>query len=108
MDQLMAIFCFHWSHYRTFKHYYTEYVAVHLRPYFPQLVRDHRCVELIPRALVPLGCYLATRKRHCTGIACIDSTPRAVCDHHRIATRRKTSMGWFYGFTAMRTYRLHG
>jgi len=35
---LTLLVSFHWSHYRTFKHDSTEYVAVHLRPYFPQLV----------------------------------------------------------------------
>jgi len=108
LSEIMALLVyFHWSHYRTFKHYYTEYVTVHLRPYFPQLVGYHRFVELIPRALVPLCCYLTTRKGRCTGIAFIDSTPLAVCDNHRIAAhkvfegiaaRGKTSMGWFYGF----------
>jgi Transposase DDE domain len=108
LSEIMTLLVyFHWSHYRTFKHYYTEYVAVHLRPYFPQLVSYQRFVECLPRALVPLGCYLGTRKGRCTGIAFIDSTPLAVCDNHRIAThkvfegiaaRGKTSMGWFYGF----------
>jgi Transposase DDE domain len=41
-------------------------------------------------------------------MAGIDSTPRAVCDHHRMATpkvvagmamRGKTAMGWFFGCT---------
>jgi hypothetical protein len=104
---LTLLVYFHWSHYRTCKHYYTEYVMAHLHPYFPQLVGYHRFVELMPRALVPLCCYLSTRKGRCTGIAFIDSTPLAVCDNHRIATHRvfegiatrgKTSMGWFYGF----------
>ena len=104
---LTLLVYFHWSHYRTFKQYYTEYVAVHLRPYFPHLVSYQRFVELLPRALVPLCCYLSTRKGRCTGIAFVDSTPLAVCDNHRISThkvfeglaaRGKTSMGWFYGF----------
>jgi DDE family transposase len=104
---LTLLVYFHWSHYRTFKHYYTEYVAVHLRPYFPHLVSYQRFIELLPRALVPLCGYLCTRKGRCTGIAFIDSTPLAVCDNHRIVThkvfdgiaaRGKTSMGWFYGF----------
>lgn len=103
---LTLLVYFHWSHYRTFKHYYTEDVAVHLRPYFPHLVSYPRFVELLPRALVPLCGYLSTRKGRCTGIAFIDSTSLAVCDNHRITThkvfeglarRGKTSMGWFYG-----------
>ena len=105
---LTLLVYFHWSHYRTCKHYYTAYVAVHLRPYFPQLVSSPRFVKLIPRALSPLCGYLSTRKGRCTGIACIDSTFLAVCDNHRITThkvfegfarRGQTSMGWFYGFT---------
>jgi hypothetical protein len=104
---LTLLVYFPWSHDRTFKHYYTEYVMAHLHPYFPRLVGYHRFVELMPRALVPLCCYLATRKGRCTGIACMDSTPLAVCDNHRLATHRvfegiatrgKTSMGWCYGF----------
>jgi Transposase DDE domain len=98
---------FHSSHYRDFKHYYTEYVATHLRPYFPTLVSYSRFVELLPRALVPLCGYLHTRKGHCTGITFVDSTPLAVCHNRRIArhkvfagyaTRGKSSMGWFLGF----------
>jgi len=104
---LTLLFSFHWSQYRTFKHDYTEYVTVHLHSYCPQLVSYQRFVALLPRALVPLCCYLSTRKGHRTGMAFIDATPLAVCDHHRIAThkvftglarRGKTSMGWFFGF----------
>jgi hypothetical protein len=108
LSELMTILVyFHHSHYRTFKHYYTKYVEPHLRPYFPTLVSYTRFVELIPRALVPLCCYLHTRKGRCTGIAFIASTPLAVCHNRRIwthkvcagwATRGKASMGWFYGF----------
>ena len=106
-EMLTLLVYFHWSHYRTFKHYYREYVTVPLRPYFPRLVGYQRFVELMPRALVPLCGYLSTRKGRRTGIAFIDSTPLAVCDNHRIAThkvfaglamRGKTSMGWFFGF----------
>jgi DDE family transposase len=108
LSEIMTILVsFHCSHYRTFKHYYTDYVERHLRQYFPTLVRYTRFVELVPRALVPLCCYLHTRKGRCTGIAFVDSTPLAVCHNRRInahrvfagwATRGKTSMGWFYGF----------
>jgi hypothetical protein len=102
----LLVYC-HWSPYRPFKHDYTAYVAVHLHSCLPQLVRSQRLLEWLPRALVPLCCSLSTRKGRCTGIACIDSTPLAVCDNHRLAThkvfeglapRGKTSMGWCYGF----------
>jgi hypothetical protein len=82
-------------------------VAVHLRPYFPNLVSYNRFVELMPRALVPLCNYLHTRKGRCTGITFVDSTPLAVCHNKRIArhkvfdgyaTRGKCSMGWYFGF----------
>ena len=98
---------FHRSRYRDFKHYYTEYVVVHLRPYFPDLVSYSRFVDLMPRALVPLCSYLHTRKGRCTGITFVDSTPLAVCHnkrigHHKVfegyATRGKCSMGWYFGF----------
>ena len=104
---LIRLVYFHWRHYRTFKHYYMEYVVVHLHTSFPRLVSYQRFVELLPRTVIPLCGYLSTRKGRHTGIACIDSPPLAVCDHHRIAThkvfegraaRGKTSMGWFFGF----------
>jgi hypothetical protein len=108
LSEIMTILVyFHSSHYRTFKHYYTAYVVPHLQPYFPTLVSSTRFVERMPRALVPLCCYLHTRKGQCTEIAFMDATPLAVCHNRRIAShkgfagwaaRGKTSMGWFYGF----------
>jgi hypothetical protein len=77
---------FHWSHYRTLKYDYTEDIVPQLRPSFPRLGSSTRFVELLSRALVPLCCYLRTRQGRCTGIDCIDSTPLAVCDNHRMAT----------------------
>lgn len=108
LSEIMTLLvAFHCSHYRTFKHYYLAHVEPHLRPYCPTLVSYPRFVELLPRSLVPLCCYLHTRKGRCTGIAFIDSTPLAVCHNRRLqahrvfagwATRGKTSRGWFYGF----------
>jgi Transposase DDE domain len=104
---MTSLVAFHCSHYRTCKHSYLAHVEPHLRPYFPTLVRDSRLVALLPRALVPRGCYWHTRQGRCTGIAFLASTPRAVCHTRRIkthrvfaewATRGKTSMGWFDGF----------
>jgi hypothetical protein len=108
LSEIMTIIVyFHRSHYRDFKHYYTNYVERHLRPYFPHLVSYSRFVELMPRALVPLCNYLHTRKGRCTGITFVDSTPLAVCHNkrstrHKVfaewATRGKCSMGWYFGF----------
>ena len=98
---------FHQSGYRTFKHYYTKHVCVHLRWAFPFVVSYNRFVELMGEALVPLCAYLSTRKGTCSGISFIDSMPIAVCHNRRIhshkvfdetAQRGKNSVGWFYGF----------
>lgn len=98
---------FHASHDRHFKASYCLHACVHLRPYFPHLVSDHRFVNLMPRALVPLMVYLQTRLAQPTGIAFIDSTPLAVCHLRRLRSHKvfeglaalgKPSMGWFYGF----------
>lgn len=98
---------FHRTSYRTFKAYYTQHVLPHLSGHFPGLVSYTRFVELMPRALVALACYLHSRRGAATGIAFVDSTPLAVCRTQRIhqhrvfrgvAKRGKTSMGWFFGF----------
>lgn len=87
--------------------YYTQYVQRHLRSEFPIQVSYQRCVELMPRLLVPLVAYLHTQMGRCTGISFIDSTSLAVCHNARIhqhrvfagrAARGKTSVDWFYGF----------
>jgi Transposase DDE domain len=102
----LIVYC-HSRHYRAFQHDYTAYVATHLRPDCPALVSSSRCVELMPRALVPLGGYRHTRQGRWTGSTCVDSTALAGGHNRRIsrhkvlagyATRGKSSMGWFYGF----------
>jgi hypothetical protein len=110
LSEIMTIIIwFHRSGYRTFKDYYTREVCTHLRWAFPRLVSYNRFVELMPGALLPLCCYLMTRKGRCSGISFIDSMPIAVCHNRRIhshrvfshvAERGKTTMGWFYGFKA--------
>jgi len=107
-SEIMTIaILFQQSGYRTFKAFYTQYVQVHLRGEFPQLVSYTRFVELLPRVLVPLTVYLHTQLGACTGISFIDSTALTVCKtprihQHRVfavdARRGKTSVGWFYGF----------
>ena len=107
-SEIMTIMIyFHQSHYRDFKAYYEKQVMKHLRGEFPKLVSYNRFVELMPRTLVPLVMYFQQRKGKCTGISFVDATSLAVCHNRRIArhkvfaglaSRGKTSMGWFFGF----------
>ena len=64
---------FHQSGYRTFKDYYINHVTKYLAREFPRLVSYSRFIELMPQALIPLLCYLNTRKGSVTGISFIDS-----------------------------------
>jgi hypothetical protein len=106
-EMMTIIIHFHQSHYRDFKTYYIEYVCEHLGAEFPNLVSYNRFVELMPRTLLPLCCYLHSRKGEVTGISFIDSTRITVCGHKRISRNQvfkdvaklgKSSMGWFFGF----------
>jgi hypothetical protein len=108
LSEVMTILVlFHASGYRDFKTFYTRHVAEQMSGAFPGLVSYNRFVELQREALVPLWCYLHTRKGRCTGIAFVDATTLAVCHNLRIpqhkvflgsAERGRSSMGWFYGF----------
>lgn len=109
ISEVMTILIyFHQSHYRDFKAYYCKHVMVHMHSEFPGLVSYQRFVEYIPSTLIPLCVYLKTCcMGDCTGISFIDSTPLVVSHNRRIAqhkvfdglaTRGKSSMGWFFGF----------
>lgn len=108
LSEVMTILIlFHCSGYRDLKTFYTQHVQKHLGGAFPRLVSYNRFVELQREALVPLWCYLQTRKGSCTGVAFVDATTLAVCHNLRIpshkvlwdcARRGQSSMGWFYGF----------
>src|SRR5215831_15630078 len=81
LSEIMTIIVsFHRRHYRDCKHYYTEYVATPLRPYFPALVSSSRFVELMPRAVGPLCGYLHTRK------AAARASPLSIRPRWRCAT----------------------
>jgi hypothetical protein len=107
-SEIMTILVmFHQSHYRDFKHFYSEHLSEHHRDDFPHLVSYPRFVRLMPSVLIPLCAYLKQCFGVCTGTSFVDSTRLSVCDNHRIsqhrvfketARRGKTSMGWFYGF----------
>jgi Transposase DDE domain len=107
-SEIMTILVlFHASNYRTFKHFYLDYVCKHLCGEFPRLLSYSRFIARIPRVFSALAVFLQTRFGSCSGISFIDSTSLRVCHNMRInshkvmaglAARGKTSVGWFYGF----------
>ena len=108
LSEIATIFLlFQMSHYRTFKHFYKECVLIDLLSYFPKAVSYSRFVEYLPSILMVLTAYALSKSGEQTGLYYIDSTTLAVCHNKRIyrhkvfsdiATRSKSSMGWFYGF----------
>lgn len=105
-EMLTIVIGFHLSHFRDFKAFYNYLLANHLRD-FPNLISYNRFVELMPRLVAPLSCYLQSRYGKQTGIAFVDSTPIRVCKNKRIgrnrvfdgiAARGRSTVGWFFGF----------
>lgn len=98
--QLSGIRCFKW--------YYNQYLVKHLSSEFPNLVSYNRFVELQKKAILPMAVFAKTCcLGECTGISFVDSTPIRVCKNKRIfnhkvfkniATRGKSTMGYFFGF----------
>jgi hypothetical protein len=108
LSEIMTIMIYwHQSGYKNFKSFYTIGVLVYLRGAFPHAVSYNRFLELIPHALFPLFVFAKCTTAQCTGKSFIDSTKLSVCNNKRIsshkvfrgmASRGKTSMGWFFGF----------
>lgn len=109
LSEIMTILVYyHYSHYKSFKHYYKEHVQKQLSADFPDLVSYNRFIELLPRGLYPMCLFLSSRTALAqkTGIYFIDSAPLEVCHPKRAHQHKvfrgwakwgKTSKGWFYG-----------
>jgi hypothetical protein len=105
---ITLLIAFHSGGFSNFKFFYTQYVCVHLREEFPNLLSYNRFIELSHRCAVAFMLFLHYCCRgECTGISFIDSTVLRVCHNKRIkrnktfkgvATVGKSTMGWFYGF----------
>jgi Transposase DDE domain len=105
---ITILIAFHGGGFRNFKFFYTQYICVHLRDYFPKVVSYNRFIELSHRCAIAFMLFLHHCCRgECTGISFIDSTVLRVCHNKRIkrnkvfkdtATVGKSSMGWFFGF----------
>ena len=120
-EVLTVIVLFQQSNMRHFKGYYTRYVQVHLKDFFPNTVSYNRTllpetscesynrfVELMQEGFLALTLYLRTYCLGvCNGISFVDSTAIKVCKNKRtnrnkvfegIAQKGKSTIGWFYGF----------
>lgn len=108
-SEIMSILIgFHLSHVRNLKAFYWGYVCKHLTSEFPKLVSYNRFVELQQKVLLSLVIFLKTcRMGKCIGISFVDLTTLDVCHIKRekqnsvfdgIATKGKSTMGWFFGF----------
>lgn len=104
---MTIVIAYHQSGYKNFKSYYLQYVIKNLQHQFPKLVSYNRFVELMSSVIELLTVYLVSKFGKNTGISYIDSTPIQVCKPKRmsknkvfkgIATKGKSTIGWFFGF----------
>ena len=110
LSEIMCIeVLYHLSGYKCFEYFYRdEVLGGSLESYFPKAPSYNRFVELKPRMLVALICYLHLHAiGRMIGLYYADTTTLKVCRNQRIgihkvfkgkAQRGKTSMGWCYGF----------
>jgi hypothetical protein len=107
-EVITIMIMFHQSHFRDLKAFYINYIQRHCARDFPHTVSYNRFVELQQKALLPLVLLLELCcLGKCTGISFIDSTPIRVCHIKRershkvfkgMATKGKSTIGWFFGF----------
>jgi hypothetical protein len=107
LSEVMTIcIWFHASGYRQFKKYYLDHISGQHSSDFPNLVSYSRFVELMGEAALPLLALMISLLGSATLVNFVDSTTLDVCDNKRIwkhrvfkgiATRGKSSMGWFFG-----------
>jgi len=92
--------------YRDFKTFYTGFLQVYWKNYFPKTPSYQRFVELIGLAIFPLTLFAQCKSGRKTGIYYIDGSCLPVCHIKRskrhkvfeeIAQYGKTSVGWFFG-----------
>jgi len=110
LSEMMTLeIVYHLSGHKCFEYFYCQEVLQgSLHPYFPHAPSYNRFVELKPRMLVALICYLhCVRLGKLIGLYYCDSTALKVCHNRRIhqhrvfsrsAKRGQTSVGWFFGF----------
>ena len=82
---ITILISFHSGQFRNFKHFYLNYVCVHLKKDFPDLVSYNRFIELSHRHAIAFMLFIKYAcKAECTGISFIDSTVLRVCHNKKI------------------------
>ncbi len=108
-EVMTIVILFHKSGFRFFKYFYCQMIVPFWKSAFPKLLSYNRFIEIMPRCLQALSSFFHQVKGEDTGICIIDSTKLVVCHNLRIkrnrvfkglASRGKSSTGWFYGFKA--------
>ena len=83
-EVITIMILFHTGGFRHLKHFYTNYVQVHMHRDFPRTVSYNRFVELQQKATMPMAIFLkACCLGRCTGVSFIDSTPIRACHIRR-------------------------
>lgn len=119
-SEIMTIVLWYpYSGYKTFKDYYEKHVLIYMQKDFHNLVSYNRFLELRNNLATVLLIFaqLKAKSTHCTGVSYIDSYPLEVGHVRRqsshktfkgLATKGKTSVGWFYGFKLHVVINQHG
>ena len=69
-EVITILILFHAGQFRNLKHFYTQYVQIHLTSEFPKTVSYNRFVELQSKVAMPLAVFLKTCcLGKCTGIS---------------------------------------
>lgn len=75
-EVITIMILFHDKDYKCMKHFYCQYVQVHLIHMFPKTVSYNRFTELMQSVSLPLSIFVKTLcLGKCTGITYVDSTP---------------------------------
>jgi len=105
-EVLTIIIGYHKSCCDCFKHYYQEVIMRYHTKDF-KLVTYAHFSKLIGKSMPYLTILLYYLLKQCNGLSFVDSTSIAVCKNYRIlshkvfkglATRSRTTKGWFFGF----------
>jgi hypothetical protein len=108
LSEIMCIMIlYHPSGLKCFEYYYKDIVLKNMKDYFPKAPCYERFIQLIPRAIVALFLFVNFfRIGRAMGCFFADSKKLPVCNNLRIrsnkvfkgvASRSKSSTGWFYG-----------